>query len=227
MVLVKKTVSFTVNRREDFLKIFEHFDTYPLKSYKLRNYLLFKEVFFLVNDKKITKEEDILNIVSIVDNINLPLSEKLRLVYPILNEVSLPKLPENPVFDPNWITGFTDGDGTFCVRRKKRLSSKIGEYFDYYNIFQIKLHRNDGFLIDQIRNYFNSGRVNHNEFSSFTCVAQSEIKTIIIPHFEKYPLLSARAKDYIIFKEIFNLIESKPSDYKLRIEELLEIINNY
>lgn len=45
---------------------------------------------------------------------------------------------------------------------------------------------------------------------------------IIIPHFEKYPLISQKQSDYIIFKNIIELINK---DEHLTKDGLIKIIN--
>jgi LAGLIDADG endonuclease len=48
------------------------------------------------------------------------------------------------------------------------------------------------------------------------------LTTIIIPHFEKYPLLTQKAADFILFKRIIELMSNKAH---LSMEGLLKIIN--
>jgi hypothetical protein len=49
-----------------------------------------------------------------------------------------------------------------------------------------------------------------------------DLTTFIIPHFRKYPLLTQKAADFILFKQIVELMNNKAH---LSVEGLLKIIN--
>ena len=50
-------VYFTVNNIKDLTKVLSHFDTYTLVGYKLNNYLIFKYILCMVENKiHLTKE---------------------------------------------------------------------------------------------------------------------------------------------------------------------------
>jgi len=48
------------------------------------------------------------------------------------------------------------------------------------------------------------------------------LTTFIIPHFEKYPLLTQKSADFLLFKQIVDLMNKKAH---LSMEGLLKIIN--
>jgi len=55
--------------------------------------------------------------------------------------------------DPNWVTGFVDGEGCFYIHLDRRKSSKSGWHIQ--TCFQIKLHIKDKDLLLQKKSFFN------------------------------------------------------------------------
>jgi LAGLIDADG endonuclease len=57
----------------------------------------------------------------------------------------------NNKLDPNWVTGFTDGEGCFRISIAKSKNRKIG--WKIYLSFQIRLHIRDKDLLLQIKSF--------------------------------------------------------------------------
>ena len=115
---------------------------------------------------------------------------------------------QNFKLNPWFVTGFTDGEGSFSIIVAKRDSSKVqwqGRLF-----FQISLHVKDKALLEQIKNFFGVGEI-HSKTSDSIIYSVKSIKdlTVIINHFEKYPLISQKRADYEIWKQAFILIKNK------------------
>lgn len=113
--------------------------------------------------------------------------------------------------NPNWVTGFVDAEGCFYVQIDKRKNSKSA--WKTQPCFQIKLHIKDKDLLLQIKSFFNevgliSTNYNYN-FVVYKVHSLSDITNIIIPHFEKYPLISQKYGDFIIFQNIIKLMNKK------------------
>jgi len=63
-----------------------------------------------------------------------------------------------------------------------------------------------------IQSFFGVGtiKVNKSKNTVLYCVAgQKELIEVIIPHFDKYPLLTQKRADFILFKSIVKLILNK------------------
>jgi len=111
--------------------------------------------------------------------------------------------------DPNWVTGFVDAEGCFHMSiYSDNLGSKLK--WRITPAFQIGLHVKDIDLLLQIKSYFNNvGKICRNKNNSINYQIRdiNSIITILIPHFDKYPLLTQKQADYILFKEIIKLIK--------------------
>lgn len=221
MKVKKDIVQFRVFSINDLDVLIKHFDQYPLITKKYTDYLLFKEAINLIKNKEHLTIEGFNKIISIRASMNKGLPETLRLAFP--NIIGKPTkelvLPEN--LNPNWVRGFTDAEGCFFVKVKKagprpRISIISG--------YQITQHIQDILLIKKLIPFFNCGRLEStNSAVNFVVTRLSDISEIIIPFFDKYPLIGSKLKDLEDWKKICQLMKSKSHLNKEGIDEILKI----
>jgi hypothetical protein len=103
-----------------------------------------------------------------------------------------------------FIIGFTDGEGTFGVYFiKKNKNLKLGMTF--IPLFQIGVHKKDEELLKEIKEvgFKGIGSITYNKDMAFFKVQSlKDILTVVIPHFDKYPLMTQKRADYLLFREI-------------------------
>jgi len=93
-----------------------------------------------------------------------------------------------------WITGFADAESSFTINISKSIKSKLG--WTVQPNLAIELHEKDLILLESIKSFFSVGtirlRKKNNKIKSIIYSVRSlkELTHIIIPHFEKYPLLT-------------------------------------
>jgi hypothetical protein len=111
-----------------------------------------------------------------------------------------------------FVTGFCDGEASFSIAiyKDKRIKGRVG--WVVKPSFQISLHSRDMKLLLQLQEFFACGSIiskkNRNEVS-FRVNSLHDLTNFIIPHFVNYPLLSQKAADFDLFKQIVNLINTK------------------
>lgn len=107
------------------------------------------------------------------------------------------------------VTGFTDAEGCFLVILEKNPLINTG--WGVRLRFQIHLHSKDKALLQQISNYFGAGKLYDEVEKNSVQLRVDSIKEleVVINHFDKYPLLTQKFKDYILFKQAFNLVKNK------------------
>jgi len=120
--LASDSVLFRVSSIDDLKVIIDHFDKYPLISYKYKDYLLFKQAFELVQKKEHSSVEGLKKIVAIKASINLKLSSNLKNVFPDVVPVTIPELKDRKIHNYNWIAGFTDAEGCFFIKNLSHLN---------------------------------------------------------------------------------------------------------
>ena len=112
-----------------------------------------------------------------------------------------------------WFTGFTDGEGHFSIAISQ---SNVIRF-----VFKIKLHIDDLGVLEFIKNRLNCGTViiGKDNSAQFYLTKISDINTILIPLFEKFPLNGIKYLDYLCFKEgvSLKLNDSVPKDEQLRL----------
>lgn len=132
---------------------------------------------------------------------------------------------------PQWISGFTDAEGSFGLDFIKKSTLRLG--WQIQPSFRIRLHKKDLVLLQEIQNYFSClGEELGQQFSGQVLVSGDnaefrvrslvEIVNVIIPHFTKYPLITQKLADYLLFSEAVKLIYSKEH---LNLAGLEKVVN--
>lgn len=92
-------------------------------------------------------------------------------------------------------------------------------------VFQISLHKKDRAILECIQKYFNGAGSIYMEESRNSVkyrVASFKELTLIIEHFNKYPLITQKLADYLLFKNAVELINRKEH---LTLEGLNQIVS--
>ncbi len=117
---------------------------------------------------------------------------------------------DNPQFElnPFWLTGFADGEACFYVGVKK--SKKVSIGWRITLSFTINLHVIDRAVLELIRNYLGVGRI-YQQDKGFVQLRIESIKEIeaVISYFQKYPLITEKLADFVLFMEVYNIIINK------------------
>lgn len=104
----------------------------------------------------------------------------------------------------NYLAGFIDGDGSFnvCIHRSK--FTRLG--WNINPLFQVYQHKDNSDILSVIKDVFGCGKISEKGGNPLCNVYNVDsIKNIIevvIPFFDKYPLISSKQNDFLIFKEI-------------------------
>jgi hypothetical protein len=110
--------------------------------------------------------------------------------------------------DPQFITGFVDGEGCFRLSITKNKRYKTGLKVE--SIFSIGLHEKDKALLELIGSFLGVGQIyKHGNDSVQLRVTSIKGLEVIINHFDKYPLITKKRADFELFKQAFNLIKNK------------------
>jgi hypothetical protein len=168
----EKSASFDVKRLEDIKNvIIPHFIKYPLRTTKLIDFTLWQQCVELMYKKEHLTESGLHKILSLKSVLNLGLSDKLKAAFPNVVRMERPLhfMSEVPM-EPNWVSGFTDGEGCFSVEIFKSKGSKLGYAVNLR--FILTQHSRDHSLMKSFINYFNCplppdrGRAEGGEFKS-------------------------------------------------------------
>ena len=118
-------------------------------------------------------------------------------------------MKNNILFDPMWILGFVDGEGCFHVAISKNSTMRLG--YQVLLEFSIVQNNRDKTLLLAFIDYFNCGVVKANDkvkskYQQLLGSLQKDLTNIIIPFFDKHPLLTKKQLDYLDFKLILEMM---------------------
>jgi hypothetical protein len=160
----------------------------------------------MINKAHLTTE-GLQQIINLRASINLGLSDLQKAEFPNYSPVERPLIDTKEIPKPNWIAGFTSGEGCFIVSIYKSKTNKIG--YAVKLVFKLAQHKRDKNLLDLISNYLESGGVfkQNKNVLSLVVIKFSEIKNIIIPFFEKHKIVGLKQLDFKDFYQVANLMK--------------------
>ena len=122
---------------------------------KAADYALFKQGFEIISNKNHLTIEGIEKLVSIKASMNLGLQDELKKDFSKLKSIERPLVADPVIRNPNWISGFIDGEGCFFIEVQEA-NNKVSLKF------LVTQHSRDKVLLESIKNYFCVGRIETN-----------------------------------------------------------------
>jgi hypothetical protein len=123
-------------------------------------------------------------------------------------------LPFPPEIDRDhfarWLCGFTDGEGSFVLRLHRcqppyRPSPGAG--------FQITLRSDDSKVLEHVQAFWRCGAIypvpargTMNSQVKFVINATRSLWRVVVPHFDRFPLLAKKRQDYAIWRQGVDLL---------------------
>lgn len=160
---------------------------------------------------------------------NKGLPERLGVAFSNLTRMTRPQVPKTNLETnipgvKHWMAGFVSGEGCFFIKTSKSKTHKLGMSVTL-NFFVTQNIR-DAYLLENFVQVFGCGSfsiVEKSGIGTFAVWNFSHIADNIIPFFEKYPILGAKAKDFEDFKEASVLIKSKAHLTKEGLDKIIFI----
>ena len=125
------------------------------------------------------------------------------------NDSDLIKSMPASKLDPYFITGLIEAEGSFSITKHK---DKRAKYKMTVGLsFRLTMLKNEIDLLNMVKEFFNCGNISEDKRGAITFSIKDiySLNTIVIPHFSKYPLRGTKHLDYLNFKEVVNMINSK------------------
>ncbi len=126
-----------------------------------------------------------------------------------------------------YISGYVDGEGCFSISIRPRKTLKAG--WEVRPSFSVGQNKDRKEILELMKNYFNCGAIRANQGDNtlkFETRNIDEIISKIIPHFEKYPLLSSKFQDFEKFRNVCSLIKDDEHLKEKGILKIIEIVKN-
>lgn len=126
--------------------------------------------------------------------------------------------------DSVYVTGFTDGEGSFLVSFNRREKLLIG--LEVRPSFSISQHERSSEIIFRIQNFFGCGSVRydrHDQTYKYEVRSLEDLWCRIIPHFRSFPLQTSKRKDFETFERICSLMRMNEHRTSEGIENIMTL----
>jgi len=127
--------------------------------------------------------------------------------------------------NPWFLTGYSDAESSFVISIYRDENSKLK--WRVTASFSINVHIKDIALLEQIHKTLGVGKVRKNgPTTAVFRVDNIKELQIIVDHFNKYPLVSAKLPDFLLFEQCFELIQQKQHLTQQGFEQILALKYN-
>lgn len=110
--------------------------------------------------------------------------------------------------DPYFITGLTEAEGSFSIRKNKDSRTKSGLTIGLR--FKLTMLDNELELLNQVKSYFGVGKIYISSKGVVDYIVQDlDGLKKIVNHFQNYPLRGTKYLDFIDFVKVLDMIENK------------------
>ena len=162
-----------------------------------------------MEQKEHLTETGLAKIVAIKASMNKGLSPKLLEYFPNILPVSRPIVKDQEIKDSNWFAGFASGECCFQIKTFKSKTT-VGEAVRLE--FGIAQHLRDEQLIRSLVQFWGCGdvfvRLNQPAVD-FRIQKFSDLIEKVIPFFQKYPILGVKAKDFVDWCKVAEMMQKK------------------
>ena len=124
---------------------------------------------------------------------------------------------------PEYITGYVDGEGCFTVTFNQKVKASLG--WEFRPSFSVSQNENRRQVLDIIRKYFGCGYIRRDysdKTVKFEVRDHNDLVRKVIPHFNKFPLISSKQRDLESFKRICRIVDTGKH---LKRNGFIEVIN--
>lgn len=205
------SVIYSVTKLEDLINIvIPHFEKYPLLTQKAADFILLKKIVKLVKNKEHLTIEGLQKIINIKASMNYGLSNLIKENFTNIIPIKRPVILTDNIPDPNWLFGFTTGEGNFDVRISPSKSVKIGH--SVLLRFRLYQDERDLNLMKLIILYLGAGKIEkskNNQVINIVIYKISDINNIVIPFFEKNNILGNKQLDYLDWCRVASIINER------------------
>jgi len=123
--------------------------------------------------------------------------------------------------NPNFVTGFCDGESCFSLMISKNPKHTLG--WSVKLVFSIHLHSKEIDLLYLIQRFFGVGNVTLNKDSATYQVIKLSDLACVIEHFNNYPLKTQKYADFLLFKQAFDIVKSKEHLTEAGLKKLISV----
>ena len=116
-------------------------------------------------------------------------------------------------FTPDWVSGFTQTDGSFTVSFEKRTKGILYRPSPVFSLSQTSLEEN---MFIALQKFLGVGSVYKNrETVTFVVKSIEQLVSTILPLFDNSPLRGAKLESYLKFRKVVLLMKDKKNKWRV------------
>ena len=217
-----QSLKFRVQSLKEIKVIIEHFAKYSLITKKRADCELWMQVYEKIERREHLTLSGLHQIVGIKASMNLSLSNVLKKAFPDVVRVERPLVELPHTIDPQWLAGFTSGEGCFHIQIQKSITHSLGQ--KVILIFQITQHIKDKQLLLKLIELLDCGKIyKRGEAIDLKVTKFSDIVEKIIPFFKKHCIYGVKEQDFRDFCRAADLMEDKKHLTQEGLEQISKI----
>lgn len=123
-----------------------------------------------------------------------------------------------------YITGFVDGEGCFSIILSKRKKMTIG--WEVKPSFSVSQNYDRAEVLFLIQDLFNAGHLRRdysNKTLKFEIRKLADLLNKIIPHFDKYQIISGKRKDFELFKQVCMIVKNNQHTNLIGLKKIIDL----
>lgn len=133
------------------------------------------------------------------------------------------------MLEPWWITGFVDGEGCFSIDIIRNTTLKSGIQFQpSFTVTQSVLSID---VLESLQSYFGCGQIqmnvrkdnHHYDLANYRVRKLSDLSNTIIPFFNRYPLKTAKHRDFMAFAFVVEMMTKRQHLSASGLQQILKL----
>lgn len=130
------------------------------------------------------------------------------------------------VLDPQWVVGFVDGEGCFCVSVHRSPMMRHHGGWQLQPSFHVYQHRNHRRVLEGMVSFFGCGRIRpkgpKSSVLTFTVEALRDLEAAVLPFFESHPPV-VKGGDFQAFSDVVRSMRMKEHLTRSGFERLVRV----
>ena len=130
----------------------------------------------------------------------------------------------NGKIHPLFLTGYTDGEGSFSVRLRTKSNSQFGFHLSIVYSICAEVNPLNLNLLEQIKEYFDgAGSISRSGNMYFYEISSIKSLVNVRKHFEEFPLQTTKYVHFKLWCQVMDILEKKEHLTKLGFNKVLSL----
>ena len=125
---------------------------------------------------------------------------------------------------PSYISGYVDGEGCFTISFSHRIKMRGG--WEVRPSFSVSQNADRAEVLELMRQHFGCGSIRpdrSDQTLKYEVRAIQDLVSRVVPHFEEFPLLSRKQKDFERFAAVCRLVDARMHLTSDGLREIVEL----